>query len=92
MIVLALFGVLAAILTFAVGLFPALPDVSAATSGIQTAIGTIMGYAASLGVWLPFSTAGAALTIILAVFGVACIIYVVRLVVSLFTGGGGSPS
>jgi hypothetical protein len=53
-------------------------------------LGTIWGYCDQLGAWIPWSLAGTVVGAILDCLLVAMGIRVVRILLSLFTGGGGA--
>jgi hypothetical protein len=87
-----------AIMTFFGGIFTWLlgsmpqvqvPDWLNATSGM---VGTVFGYATSMGVWFPSGLAVTIAGTLLAVWLVSLGIKVARMVLSLFTGGGGSAA
>jgi hypothetical protein len=61
-------------------------------SSIGGAAGTLFSYASSMGAWYP---AGLTLTVVLAVltvWGVGFAIKIARMILSLFTAGGGSAA
>jgi hypothetical protein len=89
----ALVALVATVGTFFVSLLPNPGPASASgVSNIQSGIASVMSKAASLGVWLPFGAAGSALLVIVACFGVTVGIHFVRMILSLFTGGGGNAA
>lgn len=87
-----------AIITFFGGVFEWLlgtmpevqvPDWLNSTSGM---VGTVFGYATSMGVWFPSGLALAVAGTLLTVWLVSLGIKIGRMVLSLFTGGGGSAA
>jgi len=52
----------------------------------------VTGWAAGLGRWVPVASAVNAVSLVGAAIGIALVIRVVRIILSLFTGGGGSAS
>lgn len=58
-------------------------------TGISGVAGTVFGYANSMGVWFPTGLAFTVMAALVAAWGIAFGIHVARMVVSLFTGGGG---
>lgn len=65
------------------------PEWLNSTSGM---VGTVFGYASSMGVWFPSGLAVAVAGTLLSVWLVSLGIKVARMVLSLFTGGGGSAA
>jgi hypothetical protein len=61
-------------------------------SGLAGAAGQVFGMAGSMGVWFPAPLVMGILVALLAVWLVSFTIKVMRLVLSLFTGGGGSAA
>lgn len=85
-----------AILSWLAGLFSALlswlpaPSVPSWVSGITTAVSTVVTYMASMSAWFPVGLLRTILLAWAAAYLVAVAVRLARLVVSLFTGGGGS--
>ena len=55
-------------------------------------MGTLMADVSSMGVWLPVSLLTACLTVAVVGLGVAAAVKFARMIVSLFTGGGGNAA
>jgi len=83
--------VLKAFLSFVVGLFPT----SNPPGWLINASGTLQSVwdaASGLGAWIPFALAGQVIAAVLACMTLGLGIKLIRVVVSLFTGGGGSAA
>jgi hypothetical protein len=91
MIVEAFLGLLFGLFSFVGDLMPEM-EVPAFVGSIAGLVGTITGAMAPLGMWIPFGAAGTATTAVLVAIGVAVAVKIVRIVLSLFTGGGGSAA
>lgn len=94
MIVEAIVGALVSVIEFALGLVPEF-EMPEWLDG--TGAGTLHGYATDIGeaasggsYWVPFDAAALAVTIVLAAVAFSLLVRLFRLVLSLFTGGGGS--
>lgn len=61
-------------------------------AGVGTAAGSVFGMAGSMGVWFPASLVLIILAAMLAVWLVSFSVKVIRMAISLFTGGGGSAA
>ena len=85
-----LIKMIAGVAGWVVSLLPNLPTPDAAMGGITSGIATVMGYAARMDSWIPFPAVGLALALVLPCLAAAVIIHFVRLVYSMFTGGGGA--
>lgn len=87
-----------AIMDFFAGLFDwlmgTLPEVQVPEwlNSTSAMAGTVFGYANSMGVWFPSALALAVVGTLVTVWLVALGIKLARLVLSLFTGGGGSAA
>lgn len=91
MIVEAIVNVLVALVTTIGNLMPNM-DAPSFVSSITSSVATVTGAIAPLGTWVPFGAAGQATSLLLSAIGVALIIKVIRIAVSLFTGGGGGAA
>lgn len=91
MIVEGFLTVLAEVIGFIGGLFPAI-DAPAFLGSITSGVNTVVGHMAPLGVWLPFGAAGTAVQFVIAAAGVALVVKLIRVVASFFTAGGGSAA
>lgn len=91
MITEAIIGVLAGLLTFVIGLFPEVerPDW---LDSVVTTIADGLQSASHYGQWIPLGAVGGSIAFVLACFAAAFAIRVVRMALSLFTGGGGSAA
>lgn len=58
---------------------------------LDSVASTISSKAAAFGYWVPLDDVATAGTLLLAVVGVSLAVRSVRIVISLFTGGGGGP-
>lgn len=58
-------------------------------TGLSAQLGSLVAMGASMGVWVPWSAIGVAMAAVLACYGVSFVVFLVRMAVSLFTGGGG---
>lgn len=73
-----------------VGLIPGIPpDVQANIASMVTSLGTLAGQVAMFGVIIPWSMVWAASKVFLGAWLAAAVIYMVRFLMSLVTGGGG---
>lgn len=90
MITLALLKLLAWIFGLLFSLFPTIsvPD----WLSISGPVGSVFGAAGSMGVWFPVQLVATVLATLLVVWGSSFLIKAARMVVSLFTGGGGSAA
>jgi hypothetical protein len=91
MVTEAIFGFFVNLFDWLLGTLPEVqvPDWLNATSA---AAGTVFGYAQSMGVWFP---SGLALTVVGTLMGIWVVsfgIKVARMILSLFTAGGGSAA
>jgi hypothetical protein len=59
---------------------------------VAGAVGTVAGFMAPLGNWVPFSAAVQGTTFVLACVAAALVVKLVRITVSLLTGGGGGAA
>lgn len=90
MITDAIIGFLTGVAEFILDL---LPDVQVPTwMSADGPMGTVFGYAGSMGAWFPVSLAAVVLSGLLVCWGVAFGIKIVRIVASFFTAGGGSAA
>lgn len=76
---------------FLLGALPVVP-VPGWLSGLAGAIGTVFGFVGSMGVWFPGPLALTVITALLAIWVTGLAIKVARMILSLFTGGGGSAA
>jgi hypothetical protein len=90
-IVNAIVHVLAGLLSFIGGLFPTV-DTSGFVGSVSGAIGSVTGAMAPLGNWIPFSAAAQACGLVLTAIAAALAIKLLRVILSLFTGGGGGAA
>lgn len=77
---------------FFASLVPSLPDPGPILGGITGNLSTLFGYAAGSGAWIPWDVGGACLLAVVAVFVSAFGIRLLRIVLSVFTGGGGGAA
>lgn len=91
MIIEALISMLAALVSFIGSLFPDIETPGWMTS-IAGHVSTVTGLMAPLGNWVPFGAAGNAVALVLVAIGAAAAVRLIRVLVSLFTGGGGSAA
>lgn len=91
MIVEAIVSVLAGLVSFVGGLMPeiAVPGFVGSLVGL---VGTITGYMAPLGYWIPFGPAGTATGFVLVALAVSLVVRLVRVIASFLTGGGGGAA
>lgn len=61
-------------------------------TGLSGQLSSLVGAGASLGVWVPWSVIGTVLAAIGACLGISLGVRVFRIVLSLFTGGGGGAA
>lgn len=71
-----------------VNLLPA-PTVPTWLTGLDAAVAKINGFINELQAWVPSQAAVAILATFITVFGISVVASVIRMIVSLFTGGGG---
>jgi hypothetical protein len=76
----------------AIGSLLTVPSPPAFLSSLPGWIGTVGGYVANTGVWLPWSLAAAVGSAYAAILGVGLAIKLVRIAASFVTLGGGSAS
>lgn len=91
MIVEAVVTVFVGLVNFITGLLPSMDPPAWLSSG-DGLMGTVWGYGAGLGAWVPWSLAGTVLASALACAASGFVIKVVRIVASFFTAGGGSAA
>lgn len=91
MIVELLFTIFIALVRLAIALIPT-GAAPAWFSDVGDAYGVVWSYGSGLSAWLPWSTLAQSLGAMLAAVGIAFGIRVVRVVISFFTGGGGSAA
>jgi hypothetical protein len=89
MIVDGIVTVLAGLLSFVGGLFGSIP-VPGFIDSIDSGLVEVSGYAGGMGHLIPFGDAVSAATFVIGCMAVGFGIKVVRIVLSLFTAGGGS--
>lgn len=58
----------------------------------SSAVGTVYGYADSMGAWFPVNLTVTVVGSILAAWGIGFAVKVIRIVASFFTAGGGSAA
>lgn len=92
MLIELIWGVLASILSFIIGLFPDLPSAEWLRTGVASGVSTISAGAGTLSAWVPFGTAATCLTFLIGTLGVVVLVKVVRIIASFFTAGGGSAA
>lgn len=66
------------------------PSADSWLSDLGSAVAWLQGTLVGLGAWIPFGLIGAVLGTLVSVWGVAVGIRIGRMVLSLFTGGGGA--
>jgi hypothetical protein len=86
--------VMAGLFRLVLGLFPTgnAGQSAQVADGVQSGIGTVFGYAASFGNWVPWSAIGPALLVVIGVLGAAAVVKLVRIVASFLSFGGGSAA
>jgi hypothetical protein len=84
-LLIELFG---SILEALLGTFPTVEVPGWLNSGAAV-MGTVFGYASSMGAWFPSGLLVTVMAALVLTWGIGYGIHVVRMVVSLFTGGGG---
>lgn len=87
----AVIGMLTNLVNWLLSFLPVITLPSWADSTVA-AIGTVFGYAGSLGAWVSMPLVGVVLSFVLAAWGVAVVIKFVRIVASFATLGGGSAA
>ena len=90
MITLAILNLLGWVFEALFSLFPTI-DVPSWFS-IDGPVGTVFQAAGSMGAWFPVQLVASVLTTLLLVWAVGFVIKAARMVISLFTGGGGSSA
>jgi hypothetical protein len=73
------------------GSLPSIPVPSWIT-GSTSAVGTVFQAAGSMSVWFPITLASTVIASVLAIWGLAFTVKAARIVLSLFTGGGGGAA
>lgn len=91
MITEALLNFFASIFDWLLGSLPTI-EAPEWLSSISSVAGTVFGYANSMGAWFPTGLAFAVAGTLVATWLIAFGIKAARLVLSLFTGGGGSAA
>lgn len=87
----ALIGIIAGLVSAIGGMFPTM-ETPAFLAGLADKVAVVTGWMAPLGVWVPLNAASTATQVVLTAAAAAIAIKLLRLVVSLFTGGGGSAA
>lgn len=90
MITDAILGIMGALLGVVLGILPDAPSGDGNVGSIIQGLGTVLGYGASMGAWMPWSVVVPTLAILTAVLIASGSILLVRLVASFFSGGGGA--
>lgn len=90
MITLAILRLLGWIFSALFALFPTIPVPS--WLSIDGPVGTVFQAAGSMGVWFPVQLVATVVGTLLVVWASGFVIKAARMVVSLFTGGGGSAA
>jgi hypothetical protein len=88
MITDGLLNFVGSILHAVLSVIPAVP-VPGWLSGGSSAVGQVLGYVGSMGVWFPGPLALTVIGALLAVWLVGYGVHIARMVISLFSGGGG---
>jgi hypothetical protein len=88
----ALLSLLGTLGKFLASLVPSLPDPGPVLSGLTSNISTLYGYTAGSGAWIPWGAGALCLVAVFAVIVIAFGIRLGRIVLSLFTGGGGGAA
>lgn len=87
-----------ALIDLAAGLFGFLVDLigtaqpPAFLTGLAGQLDSLVAAGASMGTWVPWSVLGTAIAAVVACFAVSFVIRVARMLISVFTGGGGSAA
>lgn len=89
MITEALVAIFVGLVSFLGNLMPDV-EVPAFVGTLSGLVSTITGYMAPMGHWVPFAAAGQGTVAVLAAMATAVLIWAVRFILSLFTGGGGT--
>jgi hypothetical protein len=87
----AILSALLDVAAWVVGLFPSV-DAPGWLSGLSGPLADVTDHMSGFAVWVPFTAAGNVLVFVMAMVGVALIVKLIRLIVSLFTGGGGGAA
>lgn len=61
-------------------------------SGVSGQMSTLLGYGASMGAWVPWDVFGLAIAALGTCLAISFTLRIVRMAMSLFTGGGGSAA
>lgn len=61
-------------------------------TGLAGQMNGLVATGASMGNWVPWSTFGVAVSAVFACFAISFLVRITRILVSLFTGGGGSAA
>lgn len=91
MIAEAIIGLIAGLVGAIGSMFPTMESPAFLTT-LADKVAVVTDWMAPLGVWVPLGAAGNATQVVLAAAAAAIAIKLIRLVVSLFTGGGGSAA
>ena len=92
MITAAILSLLGLVLHGVVSVLPSLPGPPSWLTSSNSAVATVFQYADSMSVWFPTSLVLTILTGIGAIWAAAFLLKISRMVVSLFTCGGGSAA
>jgi hypothetical protein len=84
--------IMAATARLVLSLFPAGPDGEQVPDAVASGLGTVLGYAAGFGNWVPWGQVGPALLVVLALLVAAGGVKLVRIAASFLTFGGGSAA
>lgn len=87
--ILGFFGLIGDALIGLVGLI-GVPDAEQAMGSLFTDLGVITQSMADMGTWIPWPVAGAVIIVLWIVFQAVITIRLLRVLISLITGGGGS--
>lgn len=84
--------IMAATARLVFSVFPAGPESGSTASSVQTALGTVFGFAADLSNWLPWGSIAPAVAVVGGILLAVGIVKLVRIVASFLTFGGGSAA
>jgi hypothetical protein len=85
----ALLSVLLHVWTFCLGLLPTFGSLDDVTGGLSSAIGTLAGYAAGSGAWVPWGAIAVSLLLVSTTLAASLGLKIGLKVLLVFTGGGG---
>jgi hypothetical protein len=90
-IVELIINIFVSLISFIGSLFPEM-ETPGWLSDLAGLVGTVSSQMAGLGAWVPFGAAGTATLVVLSALAVALLVKLVRVCLSLLTGGGGGAA